>query len=183
MSRQSENVKKWRKSTKTRIVQSMGGKCICCGYNNCTGALALHHIDPSKKDFTLGSVRANAKSWKLIVEELKKCILICHNCHSEIHEGVRKLPDIYPVFDESFSDYYNLTHLPEQDICPVCKKYKPVHQITCSRSCAAKKSNVVKWESMDLEHELKNKSILSLAEELGCSDGAIHKRLKKLGLK
>jgi len=36
---------------------------------------------------------------------------------------------------------------------------------------------------MYLIKELKTKSVVQLSEELGCSDAAIHKRLKKLGLK
>ena len=50
----------------------MGGSCVCCGYKKCDAALALHHLDPNEKDFSLGSIRANCKSWAEIVEELRK---------------------------------------------------------------------------------------------------------------
>ena len=43
----SESVMSWRKRTKAKLVEYKGGKCECCGYNNCIEALEFHHIDPS----------------------------------------------------------------------------------------------------------------------------------------
>lgn len=59
-----------------------GGKCERCGYDTYLGALDFHHIDQTDKDFTIGN-----RDYKLkeCVEESKKCILICANCHREIH--------------------------------------------------------------------------------------------------
>ena len=61
------------------------GKCAKCGYDTCLKALEFHHIDPSKKDFTISNDHV-----KLIdaIEESKKCILICSNCHKELHDGM-----------------------------------------------------------------------------------------------
>lgn len=88
MSVSSERVKAWRKRTKAKIVEEMGGKCCICGYKRCQSALALHHLDPTTKEFGFGALRASPKSWSKIQEEMKKCILVCNNCHAEIHEGV-----------------------------------------------------------------------------------------------
>jgi biotin operon repressor len=41
----------------------------------------------------------------------------------------------------------------------------------------------VDWDSIDLKVLYASKSIVQIAEELGCSDVAVHKKLKKLGLK
>ena len=62
-----------------------GGKCKRCGYDACLKALEFHHIDPSKKDFTISN-----DSLKLAdaIKESKKCILICSNCHKEFHDGM-----------------------------------------------------------------------------------------------
>jgi hypothetical protein len=105
MSKTSEAVKSWRKRTKIRIVESMGGKCYVCGYNKCVGALDLHHIDPSTKLFSLGGLRANPRAWTQIVDELRKCILVCANCHREIETGIIVLKNPKSTFDESFVDY------------------------------------------------------------------------------
>ena len=184
MSKQSEKVKLWRRRTKERIIFAMGGKCCVCGYNKCQSALALHHLDPSKKDIGLGAIRANPQSWDVIVKELRKCILVCHVCHCEIHEGIIEVPESAPKFDESFVDYKKLEE--NKDIltpCPVCGKMKASYLKNCSLECAGRSRYKLDWDKINLQEELKNKSIVKLAEGLGCSDAAIHKRMKKLRLK
>ena len=116
MSNSAEAVKRWRKNSKTKMVEAMGGACQCCGYSTCTEALAFHHIDPTVKDMGFGDTRANPKKWEKIVEELRKCVLVCHNCHSEIHAGVRQLPKTYAKFDEEYADWRKVE---EYDNCPV----------------------------------------------------------------
>lgn len=184
MSNQSDRVKLWRRNCKERIIAAMGGKCCVCSYNKCQSALALHHLDPSQKDIGLGKIRANPQSWNTIVKELRKCILVCHVCHCEIHEEIINVPVDAPKFDESFVDYKSLeVNNSLLSPCPVCEKLKPLHLKTCSLSCSGKAKYRVAWDTIDLVKELKTKSIATLAEELSCSDAAIHKRLKKLGLK
>lgn len=191
MSKRSEEVKRWRRECKARIISSMGGCCCICGYNKCQRALALHHLNPEEKDFNFGSVRANIKSWAKIVAELRKCILLCHNCHSEIHDCLITIPINHPSFNEEFLEYKNLENsskgfikkVKEVTECKICKKFKPKAQIYCSLECSAKGRVKINWDNIDLEKELKTKSVLALSKELGISDNSIHKRLKKLGLK
>ena len=83
----SQKVIDWRIRTKARIVESMGGKCEICGYFKCNAALELHHLDPSKKQLSFAGIRANPKAWKTIVNELRKCVLLCSNCHKEVEAG------------------------------------------------------------------------------------------------
>lgn len=73
----------WRKRTKIKLVEYKGGKCERCGYNKCLGALDFHHLDPNEKDFGIGGV---TKSFDKMKKEVDKCILVCANCHREIHE-------------------------------------------------------------------------------------------------
>lgn len=68
-----------------------GGQCVVCGYSKCIGALEFHHLNPAKKDFGL-SARGITRSWEKTRKELDKCILICANCHRELHAGITQLP-------------------------------------------------------------------------------------------
>lgn len=68
-----------------------GGKCELCGYDRCQDALDFHHKDPKKKSFGI-SVRGLTRSWAAIKSEIEKCVLICANCHREIHAGITQLP-------------------------------------------------------------------------------------------
>lgn len=104
MSKSSDAVKKWRKKVKEVIIGSMGGKCQVCGYDRCPTALEVHHVDPLSKDFNIGSVYVSCKSWNVIYEELKKCILLCGNCHREIHYGITDIPSEYTKFDSTIAD-------------------------------------------------------------------------------
>ena len=79
-----------RRSMKVQAIKLLGGKCSICGYNKCLDALEFHHEDPSVKEFKLGS--GNTMSWKIYKSEALKCILVCSNCHKEIHS---KLGYIY----------------------------------------------------------------------------------------
>ena len=73
-----------RKENKENLVILMGGKCVKCGYNKCMQALEFHHIDAKKKKFGLDAKTLDW-SFKKIVKEAKKCLLVCCNCHREIH--------------------------------------------------------------------------------------------------
>ncbi|MDO8590725.1 MAG: hypothetical protein Q7R65_01965 [bacterium] len=80
-----------RKKLREMARESQGGKCMICGYNRCAAALDFHHRNPKQKDFSL-SVRGLTRSWEKIQKEIKKCVLICANCHREIHAGITQLP-------------------------------------------------------------------------------------------
>lgn len=182
MSINSDRVKIWREETKNRIVKAMGGKCQICGYNKCNTALALHHINPNEKEFSFGAIRANCKSWDTIVVELRKCVLLCQNCHSELHADFVSLPEKYDSFNEEYSDYKKHKFVLENE-CPVCKTLKNKKQQTCSVECSKKFFSPIKWENYDLAEMIKTKSVLAISRIIGCSDVSVHKRLKKLGLK
>lgn len=74
-----------------KIKEIRGGKCIRCGYDRCIKALEFHHIDPSKKDFTISNDHFRLQE---AVEETKKCILICSNCHKELHDNMWSIKDL-----------------------------------------------------------------------------------------
>jgi len=80
-------VDKRRKKIKSMAVAQKGGKCQFCGYDRCAGALEFHHLDPNGKDFGLGQ-NGLTRSWERTKRELEKCVLICSNCHKEIHAGL-----------------------------------------------------------------------------------------------
>ena len=77
-------VKKRRYKLKMMSIEYKGNKCQICGYNKYYGALQFHHIDPKSKEFQL-SKGGLTRSWDRIKKELDKCILLCANCHAEIH--------------------------------------------------------------------------------------------------
>lgn len=79
--------KKWRHKTKQQAVDYKGGKCILCGYDKCLQSLDFHHLDASQKEFGIASAY---KSLYKMMKEVDKCILVCSNCHGEIHAGLHQ---------------------------------------------------------------------------------------------
>lgn len=74
-----------------KIKGHRGGKCIRCGYSRCLKALEFHHLDPSQKDFTISNDHFKLKE---AIEESKKCILLCSNCHKEFHNNLWTLDEL-----------------------------------------------------------------------------------------
>jgi len=174
-----ENVQNWRKRTKERLTRAFGSACGICSYNKCLESMQFHHLNPKEKDFAISSATSRIRSWSRIVEEVKKCVMLCGNCHTELHHGFTSLPENIQHFDESFTEY-KIHDFGEMDECPICQNLKLSHQFTCSRKCAATNKGKVDWDSIDLEQMLIGRSILSVANELKVSDAAVHKRIKKL---
>lgn len=81
-----DKVKNWRKKVKEKAVEYKGGKCSICGYNRCLRSMEFHHLDPTKKDFAIS--KSKSANFDMIKSELDKCILVCSNCHGEIHDGL-----------------------------------------------------------------------------------------------
>jgi len=80
----SANGVRKRKALKEVAVEYLGGKCSNCSYDKCIAALEFHHVDPTQKDFNISRYYKKDFTDELKAE-LDKCILICANCHRELH--------------------------------------------------------------------------------------------------
>lgn len=70
----------WKKSLHCQICNETYWQC-----------LDFHHTDPSKKDIGISESVAEV-SFKRLVEELEKCVVLCKNCHTKVHGGIIVLP-------------------------------------------------------------------------------------------
>ena len=71
--------------------------CQQCGETSC---LEFHHRDPKTKSFSIAHFINHSK--KLILEEIKKCDILCANCHRKIH--AMELPQ-EPIVEGPLSPY------------------------------------------------------------------------------
>ena len=76
-----------RQRLKAKLVEYKGGKCEICGYSKCIDALDFHHLNPEEKQFNLSSAKVSFEKAK---KEVDKCILVCANCHREIHYTINQ---------------------------------------------------------------------------------------------
>lgn len=74
-----------RTKIKDKINEYKSQGCSICGYRKCISAIQFHHINPEEKEFEISS--SLCRSWDKIEKEIAKCILVCANCHIEIHNS------------------------------------------------------------------------------------------------
>jgi hypothetical protein len=75
------------KKQKIELVTYKGGQCEICGYNKCLSVLQFHHKDPREKDFEICT--KNGCNTDILKKEVDKCLLLCANCHLELHHKNR----------------------------------------------------------------------------------------------
>ena len=78
---------------KSWAIEYKGEKCEICGYNRCKEALDFHHLIPEEKEFKISDRNLPTSDWPRIKKELDKCILVCANCHREIHNNYINLEE------------------------------------------------------------------------------------------
>lgn len=161
----------------------MGGQCVVCAYSRCTDGLAFHHLDPSLKEIAFSEIRANPKSWDKIVRELRKCVLVCNNCHAEIHAGMTPVPFDAPRFDEAYASVERFAGETHTGTCPVCERaMRPTNQ-TCSKRCAGLRKARTDWSQYDLREMMRTMTLTEIAATIGVHLATVSKRVHKLGLK
>jgi transposase len=85
-----------RRRVKEILVAEAGGGCVLCGYDRCMAALEFHHLDPTAKQFGVAQ-GGMARSIERLRAEVRKCVLLCSNCHVEVESGMRTLSDSIPL--------------------------------------------------------------------------------------
>ena len=116
-----------------------------------------------------------------MVSEVRKCVLLCANCHREVHDGITD-PSQARRFDESFAEY-RPDKVVVYDDCSMCSGKKEETQKYCSLSCAGKAAQRVDWDNVDLEKLLKEiPNYEAIGRKLGITGAAVKKRAMKLGL-
>lgn len=140
MSSNSEAVKACRRNKKDLILKSMGSCCAICNFD-VPEALVIHHIIPKDKTLSFGNIRANNINWTAVVAELRKCILLCANCHNIIHAKGLENYNFTSSFNEeyAFSQRIPKAHLVDTIFirkCTICGTVLKHTQVSCcSESC------------------------------------------------
>ena len=166
----AKNVTAARQKRKQELVYIMGGKCSLCGYDKCIAALEFHHIDKKQKERQLSS--GNCHSWEEDIQEVKKCALVCSNCHKEIE--FFKL-NVETTFDE---EKYNEITAQKENAINHCKKCgieidrKAYYCVECWRILSRK---VERPSREELKQLIRNNTFADLSRIFDVSDNSIKK--------
>lgn len=188
----SKSTKKyWRSQIKHRAVQFLGGVCRHCGQTFEDCCYDFHHLNPKEKDFTIGNAQTNgARSWFKVRDELKKCVLLCANCHRLVHSGLVEI-EFIPYFNDEFYEWEltqfklvdTITGKPKfVDItCPKCGQYKSPSAKQCLK-CAQEKQRRFEVSREELKEMIYTETFIDIGKKFGVSDNSIRLRCKKFGL-
>ena len=131
---------------KCEYILAHGGKCAICGYNKNIAAIEFHHLNPQEKEFQIDARKfANCELSKL-EKELDKCIIVCSNCHRELHNKDLDLKLVQKLTETVDKNSFNNKFGQE---CPVCGKrfLKSTGKKFCSAECRKKALGMDKYPS------------------------------------
>jgi len=120
-----EYMKNRRAKRRALVLEMLGDSCARCGS---TEELEVNHIDRVQKVVTLSGAGLD-RACNKIVEEIKKCELLCIECHKDYTRGQWKRREIPPsyvkhgdVFYHGTARMYNEKNCRCED-CKLAKKY------------------------------------------------------------
>lgn len=130
---------------KYEAVIARGGKCEKCGYSHNISALDFHHINPEEKEFEIDIRKFSNASLSLLNKELDKCILLCANCHREVHNPTLNMKDIQKIIETAKDKKSFSNETSYGSICPVCGKRFP--KVTGKTYCSIECRDSVRYKN------------------------------------
>ena len=76
-------------AVRAKTIEYLGGECSNCHKSfECHSVYDVHHLDPKVKENNISKLYK--RSWEYVKAELDKgCILLCSNCHRQLHSNLR----------------------------------------------------------------------------------------------
>ena len=180
------NVKNFRTRLKERAVYVLGGSCQLCGYNKCIQALDFHHVNPAEKEANFND-NAN-RSWSITRSEIAKCLLLCANCHREVHAGLIIAENLQSSFSEEraleIDKLVNDIKTHKIIYCKNCGKEISRGAERCLECSAQHRQTIERPSKEELEKLLFSYegNFTKISKQFNVSDNAIRKWCKKYNL-
>ena len=111
------------------------------------------------------------KSWKRIVEEFNKCVMVCGNCHSEIHDGITVIPKDAITNCLTFEEN-------SINVCSVCGIQIYPGSTHCKIHAMELRRKVERPEKQELRKLVDELGFVAVGKMFNVSDNAIRKWLK-----
>ncbi len=152
----TENVVEFRRRNKQKLMAALGGKCEMCGYcKDVPNAYHFHHRNKAEKSYTIS--RHMTRNFDALMEEAKKCMLLCSNCHAEVHneEHVQIRKNTIKQWSERTDDDLKLLAKNRKKerakgTCPVCSTTFD-KTFEAKRFCSRKCANAFNYEQRCIE--------------------------------
>lgn len=163
------------------MIKVKGDKCCICGFNAFQDALEFHHVNPSNKSYQLSS--GNCYNLLSDLQEVRKCALVCSNCHKGLHGGYLTLPDNWDFYDEEFAGELlkatNQFHFCERCGREISGQKGKIHCPECAKFLQRRVDRPTREELKTL---IRSMPFTKIAELFGVTDNAIRKWCDSYGL-
>lgn len=174
----SENICNFVRNRKTNLISLFHSKCCICGFDKFQEALEFHHINPEEKEISLSANKM--VSLERQINEAKKCILVCSNCHKGIHAGYYQVPPNYQdLFDNEQAEYLLQMNKEikegKKHYCQRCGKLLNFNTTYCLDCSHIIQRRVERPDRETLKQLIRNQSFVAIGKQYGVSDNAIRK--------
>lgn len=160
---------------KLELIKLRGGKCEICGYNKNISVLEFHHVDPNEKELKLDIRHLSNSNLDKIEKELDKCILVCANCHREIHNPDLTIDNALKIVE---NEARNITSINNKSgrVCHICGKRfnKNKGEIYCSKECRYSEKHWPLFDDINRQYRIL-KSWEKVAKHFGTTRRVIQK--------
>ena len=163
------------KRRKSNLIKVFGSKCCICGFDKWQSALEFHHVNPEEKSFGIMTDHVT-KSLESQLIELKKCILVCANCHRGIHANELLVPDNWKdTYNEDIANQLREEVHAKKYYCKICGKEKSREGVLCEE-CARKAQRRAERPSREeLKQLIRKNPLVQVGLMFNVSDNAIRK--------
>lgn len=181
--KKSKSVSSCRKRRKENQVRVLGGKCQICGFDAYVDAQEFHHEDGKDKSFGISS--GDTRSLLSYLDEIKKCYLLCANCHRGVHAGYLENPKDHIFLQDIADSLVESTPRKgrhKKNYCADCGKEICNTSTRCSE-CARQRQRAVAWPTKDeLKELLRTYSFTEIGRMFGVNDNSVRKWCKRYDL-
>lgn len=179
-----EDVSNYRRRRKQNLIQVLGGKCQICGFDLFPDALEFHHEDPNQKDYGLAS-KGTCHDIEADLNEVKKCFLLCANCHRGVHSGYYNTP-IEHIFDEQLAQTLinerNKKAITRLNYCIDCHCQINSTSIRC-QSCAARARRICDRPSREeLKQLIRTIPFTQIGKQFGVGSNSVRRWCDSMNL-
>jgi len=84
----SRKVRLQKQQVKEHLIKKLGDVCFICKQVYSWYVYDFHHLNPKEKEYNISYLYRQPQ--EILDQELAKCILVCANCHREIHYADNK---------------------------------------------------------------------------------------------
>lgn len=176
------DITNYRRRRKANLMRVLGNECCICHYNLIQDALEFHHINPDEKSYGIASGGV-CRDLETDLVEIKKCVLVCANCHRAIHKNLYSQEQLKEMqyYNE---DVANELRQEKQNLlsktvyyCSSCgKELKDKTKTGLCADCYLKSNRKADRPNRETLKELiRTKSFTEIGTMYGVSDNAIRK--------